>query len=291
MKSFQRTRRFIARHPIGRQNPRSCWKRWLQWQVGCRVLPYPVQLPWIEGASLIVEKGMTGATGNWYCGLHEFADMALLLHFFGDSNAEGVFLDIGANVGSYTVLASKVCKARSVAFEPVPTTFQRLLRNVKANGIESLVSARQLAVGGEYGTIQFTTDQDTTNQVADDYYEGSVIEVAVTPLDQALKSVGQMPEFWKIDVEGFEREVLRGATASLDDPAVQAILLEGNDAVIEASMKSAGFTAYRYDPFGRCLTVSGDDGPVDNNLWIRDPQTIEARCRASKKFDIFGVSV
>ena len=46
---------------------------------------------------------MTGATGNIYCGLYEFLDMAFLLHFLRNGD---LFGDIGSNIGSYTVLAT-----------------------------------------------------------------------------------------------------------------------------------------------------------------------------------------
>jgi len=292
IQDFKRTAEFIRTHPIGGRTHRSCWKRWLQWQLGSRLLPYPVALPWIADACLMTEKGMTGATGNWYCGLHEFADMALLLHFFGGpGEGEGSFLDIGANVGSYTVLASKVCGARSLAFEPVRETFKRLIRNVKINKIESIVEARQLAVGGKSGTIRFTADQDTTNQVADQSYQGSVFEVGVVALDEVLKSKARLPSFWKIDVEGFKLAVLKGAASSLRNKDVQVVLLEGGDEEIDSSMRSYGFKSAEYDVFARSLTPSGAEGPSNNNLWVRALERVQSRCRAAREFDIFGVRI
>jgi hypothetical protein len=49
--------------------------------------------------------GMTGATQNIYVGLQEFVDIMLTLHFLRKGD---LFLDMGANVGSYTILASGV---------------------------------------------------------------------------------------------------------------------------------------------------------------------------------------
>src|SRR5438874_2610827 len=100
LSSFLRTWRFIASHPLASRRRRAALSRWLRWQLGSRLLPYPVLYPWIGDAKLVVERGMTGATGNLYCGLHEFFDMALVLHFLRPGD---LFLDIGANVGAYTV--------------------------------------------------------------------------------------------------------------------------------------------------------------------------------------------
>ena len=63
---------------------------------------------------------MTGATGNIYTGLHEFEDMMFLLHLLRPGD---IFVDAGANIGSYTVLASAVVGAKSISFEPVPPLF------------------------------------------------------------------------------------------------------------------------------------------------------------------------
>ena len=88
-----------------------------------------------------------GATGNIYAGLHEFADMAFTLHFL---RPDDLFLDVGANIGSYTLLASGVCKARTISFEPDPAR---------------TVVLEQAAVGGEGGEVEFTIGRDTGNHV------------------------------------------------------------------------------------------------------------------------------
>ncbi len=79
--SLGRTHRFFRGRAIGGRQPAACCGRWLRWQIGSPLLPYPVEVAWVEKSRLVMERGMTGATGNFYCGLHEFPDMALLLHY------------------------------------------------------------------------------------------------------------------------------------------------------------------------------------------------------------------
>ena len=105
---------FIAGHPLTRDQKVRAFCRFLCWQIKCR-LQREVIVPWIAGTNLAVRRGMAGATGNIYCGLHEFEDMAFLLHLL---RPEDTFVDVGANIGSYTILAAGVCRARSIAFEP-----------------------------------------------------------------------------------------------------------------------------------------------------------------------------
>ena len=116
--------RFLCNHPLTRDHRAAGFARLFRWQVESR-LRREVIVPWVGGVRLAARRGMTGATGNIYAGLHEFADMAFTLHFL---RPDDLFLDVGANIGSYTLLASGVCKARTIAFEPDPETMALLRR-------------------------------------------------------------------------------------------------------------------------------------------------------------------
>ena len=155
--------KFIAVHPLTHDTKARAFARFISWQVASR-LRSEVIVPWIDGTHLAVRRGMTGATGNIYCGLHEFEDMTFLLHFL---RAEDVFVDVGANIGSYTILASGVRRARTFAFEPDPITFAALSRNIALNALEPFVIAHECALGPSEGQIEFTVGLDTMNRVAD----------------------------------------------------------------------------------------------------------------------------
>ena len=160
--AISRTGHFFATHPITRDALFRAWARWLSWQIRSR-LSDEVVVGWIEGQRLAVRRGMTGATGNIYTGLHEFDGMMLPLHFLRKGD---LFLDIGANIGSFTVLASGVAGATTWAFEPNPETATALERNVELNGLTGLVTVHRVALGDYDGTISFTRGHDTTNHVA-----------------------------------------------------------------------------------------------------------------------------
>ena len=130
--SFIKTLRFIWRHPLNASRRLSALKRWFFWQLGSRLVPGPVAVNFVNGARLLVKPGMTGATQNIYCGLQEFEEMAFLLHFL---RKDDLFLDIGANIGSYTILAASSVGARTMAVEPIPITFSVLIENILLNGV------------------------------------------------------------------------------------------------------------------------------------------------------------
>jgi len=243
-------------------------------------------MPFIEDSVLVVEPGMTGATGNIYCGLHEFVDMAFVLHVL---RPDDLFLDVGANIGSYTVLAAKVARAHCLSLEPVPETFARLQRNLRMNDLGSQVEAFQCAAGSTAATLSFSADQDTTNRVVDESYMGRKIDVPVQKLDDLLAD--KPASLWKVDVEGFEQEVLSGGRQALLQPTLKSVLLEGDDPQIAAIMSAAGFNRACYHPFERELKIENSTEKKNNHLWVRDWGYLSKRCREARQIVVLGVTI
>ena len=151
--------------------------------------------------------------------------MTFVLHVLRPGD---LFFDIGANVGSYTVLAGKVAGASVVAVEPVPATYDALLANVQVNAIGALVDARNCGLAAKPGMLTFTRGQDTTNHVAATAEAGSADCVAVPVTTFDALAAGACPLLAKIDVEGYETPVLAGAGESLGNPALRGLILELN---------------------------------------------------------------
>jgi FkbM family methyltransferase len=128
-----------------------------------------------------------------------------------------VFVDAGANIGAYTLPAAKLVApgGRVIAFEAHPLTFGLLKGNVEANGIANATVVNE-ALGEEPGRLRlsFTTANPGETHIAAGDETGA--EVPVTPLDAALEARGVgAVDYLKIDVEGFELPVLRGARATI----------------------------------------------------------------------------
>jgi FkbM family methyltransferase len=238
---LSKTMRFILAHPMNRGRPVAALARFATWQVQSR-LQDEVIVDWIDGAKLAVRRGMTGATGNIYCGLHEYVDMRFVLDTLEPGD---LVVDIGANVGSYTVLASKVRGACTIAVEPDPVTARALRRNIEINGITDKVHVVEAALGASAGTVSFTVGRDTVNRVAQ-AGDDNVRDVAVRTLDDVL--AGDVPRVIKIDVEGFEAEVFKGAWSTLADKRLEAIITEALDDDVLGILTRAGFERAYYDP-------------------------------------------
>jgi len=275
------TLRFIVTHPLTRHRPVSALARLVAWQVGSRLKRDHVHR-WISGTRLAVRNGMTGATGNIYCGLHEFADMALVMHAVRPGD---LFLDIGANVGSYTVLASGVCGARTIAFEPDPVTAVHLRRNVAINGIDHLVQVQESALGAHAGEVAFTVGQDTINRVAQSG-DGETRLVRLSRLDDIPGA--REATVIKLDVEGYEDQVLAGAAGVLAAPSLLAIETEAQDSRTIKVIEGFGFSRRYYDPWTRRLSAEPGSLQASNALFVRDEATLAARLADSPRRRIGG---
>jgi FkbM family methyltransferase len=284
MRFFSTGLPYIWGHPLCQHDRLGSTVRYLRWQIGSRLVAEPVIAPWVQGARLAIRRGMTGATGNLYCGLHEWPDMAFLLHLL---RSDDRFVDVGANVGSYTVLASAAIGAFTVAIEASPIALRSLQLNVAVNGIGERVSLHHLAVGERSGSILFSQDRDCMNQVVEEDYPGPTVRVPMRPIDSLAEIEAAV--LWKVDVEGFEREMLAGAARSLADPRLKAVLLEGRQQAVNAVMTAQGFQPAGYDPWSRTLTLAGLT-QQGNQLWIRDPDWIVERLRTAPSVSVFGRS-
>jgi FkbM family methyltransferase len=277
--------RFFASHPLTRTSPIKAWSRVVSWQIKSR-MRHEVLVPWIGGCSLAVKRGMTGATGNIYAGLHEFSDMMFLLHFLREGD---LFLDIGANVGAYTVLASGVCKAFTSAFEPDPDTLLALRRNVSLNGLEDLVVLNAFALGHCEDELRFTVGLDTANRVAP-AEQGNVRTIRQQMLDVVMEDT-VTPVMIKIDVEGYEENVLLGAQSVLARDCLQAIELETVTPIVAEILHRNRFTRAYYDPFSRLLARQPIDVPSANSLYVRDFGFVGNRLSVANKVRIFDHAI
>lgn len=285
------TLRFIMSHPLTKRNKLGALNRFIRWQIGSRLNPYPVVYPFVEGTSLVVEKGMTGATGNVYTGLHEFSDMGFLLHFLREKD---LFIDIGANIGSYTILASGVCRTEAISIEPSSITFQHLTRNIKLNKLDAKVKALNIGLGAEKSILRFTKSLDTINHIATTYDQASdTEEVVIEALDTIIGNIDQAL-LLKIDVEGFETEVIKGAQAALRNNNLKAIIIElngsgarygFNEEDIHKTFTSNGFKPYSYDPLHRNITELNSYGSL-NTIYLRDIEFVQERISSSPKIKI-----
>jgi FkbM family methyltransferase len=136
---------------------------------------------------------------------------------FREHISEGdVVFDVGANLGAYTTLFGQWVgpRGRVYSFEPAPVARGGLLRHVTLNGLADRVVVRPEAMSAAEGTARFrASGLNGDNRLGDDSAQS--IDVPTTSLDAFCRTHALRPAFIKLDVEGAELDVLRGARETL----------------------------------------------------------------------------
>ncbi|WP_025144446.1 FkbM family methyltransferase [Pedobacter jeongneungensis] len=291
--SIKRTLRFIQQHPLAKKHLLKAYANFFRWQLVSRLNTKATPIKFIEGTKFLARKRITGITGNIYVGLHEFEEMSFLLHFL---RHEDTFFDVGANVGAYTILASGVVKAKSIAFEPALCTFKILEANIRLNNLAELATCQNIGVGDRHTHMHFTQNQDTTNHVAL-IASADTIGIDIFPLDYFYPA--HRPAMLKIDVEGFETAVLKGALKLLKDPLLKVIIIELNgsgqkysydDEKIHQQLIKLDFNPFKYDPFSRILYPISSYGTF-NTIYIRDVDSVRDKLINAKPFHVLNEKI
>ena len=129
----------------------------------------------------------------------------------------GVVLDIGANAGNYSLLFGRCVNptGKVFAFEPAPEAFTGLMRHIQLNALDSVVFPMPAAVSDQPGEASFIANgfQGGNRLLAleEKLRAENVMRVPCVTVDSFCAEKQITPNFIKIDVEGFELAVLRGA--------------------------------------------------------------------------------
>jgi FkbM family methyltransferase len=198
---------------------------------------------------------MIGLGGKYFFGFNKFLYVCSL-HGLGILNYEsnkksgenhfihnqiknipsGVVIDVGANVGKYSIEIKKLNSNLDIyAFEPHPTTYKGLIKNTASLDIKTF----NLGVGSheaelvlyDYANNDGSEHASLQKGVIDEFHRGTAIEylVEVVSLDKfTLKHQISSIELLKIDTEGYEFEVLKGAKELLISGKIQLIQIEFN---------------------------------------------------------------
>lgn len=181
------------------------------------------------------------------------------LMFLRSSLSRGqVLLDVGANVGHISLLlADCVGPANIFAFEPAPTAFKRLTENWQLNGWDTQRIV-QAAVGEDSGWVYVddVPHPTTTNRVHATAPRDPSVRVPLVRLDDFRERIRhQRVGLLKIDVEGFEGRVFRGAQRLLREERPRIVMFESLEAqpapAVEAALKEANYVIFQLDPSGR----------------------------------------
>lgn len=191
-----------------------------------------------------------------------FEKEPITIEWIGELAAGEVLIDVGANVGMYTIWAAKTRGARVFAFEPEAQNYALLNRNIALNGLGERVTAYCLALSDQpgYSLLHLSTLQvggsghslgervDFKHEPANPVFSQGCIAARLD--DLVAEGVVTSPVHIKIDVDGFEPKVISGARRVLADRKLRSLLIEINQNLADhmqlvVELESLGF---RFDP-------------------------------------------
>jgi FkbM family methyltransferase len=290
LKKVYLTLRDFSNHPLKRHAKFKAIIEFCMGQLAIRWIPGDVCVPFPNGAKLLVPPMMKGSFHFLFLGLYEYEEMSFLLHFL---RPDDLFVDVGANIGAYTVLAGACAGCKTISFEPSASNYKYLVDNIHLNNLQGRSSGVNMAIGNEKGVIQFTEGLGTEGYVTSGGGHLKTVPVQVDKLDDLLKD--KDPVVIKIDVEGFESNVIAGARQVLRSQSLRCILIEKagnaerygiNENSLHAEIMEASFVPFRYSPGNRTLIEVSNDyhGVV---IYLRDQKEACERLRHADLFS-FG---
>jgi FkbM family methyltransferase len=184
-------------------------------------------------------------------------------------------VDVGANHGLFSLEAAHFVgrSGRIHAFEPAPRTRAVLESNLKVNDLDDRIRLFPSAVGAEPGTARLRIHHERSglNTLAAEDIRWNrrrlpadeVVEVPVTTLDLHAKALGlEAIDFLKIDVEGFELSVLKGARGLLARHAVRWIMVEVGDLTCANARVAPGAILAELSAHGYRLRAIDSEGRI-----------------------------
>ena len=184
-------------------------------------------------------------------------------------------------------------KAKSISFEPLPSTFDRLIDQIKLNRIEHLVEAKNNGVGDKKCTLEFTNNLNAMNKVNTDTNNTDITKVDVINLDDYYAP--STNSFVKIDVEGYEKFVLNGGRNFFKNKNVSTLNIELNgtgklfgihDNDIHEMIISFGFKPISYNPLSRKISLLRTYQESGNNtIYVKNIE--DAQLRVTKSEPVF----
>ncbi len=237
----------VAQTPEGSSGSAALARVWA-WQAWRRTVGRPITIRCAEGSLLHAPSWSRVAAVLVGTGLTEHDDAIFTLDLLRPGD---LYVDVGANIGFYAVLAGRR-GARVEAFEPSPQAGLACERSVALNGLEGSVTIHRTACGATTGLARFTTGLDIANHVVAGDEPG--IDVQMSTLDRELAGLEAPLSMFKVDAEGHDLDVLRGALEAVERlrPVVMVEIWTGGGAPRDL-LEPFGYRTYSYDPGSRAL--------------------------------------
>jgi FkbM family methyltransferase len=229
-----------------------------------------------------------------YCDRFEWRERQFLKNYLKPGD---IFVDVGANIGLFTLIASRLVGAggKVVAFEPSAKTFDRLAGNVELNRMNN-VQCFQMALSDRSGRIQMNSSldgYDAWNSMAPPHAGSAFATETVSAVtwddfagEHHLRGCVTM---MKIDVEGWENHVLSGGIEAFSRPDAPVLQVEFTDQAAQSAgsscqalyrqLEALGYQMFLYDEKSRSIFPDPlrEEYPYLNLIAAKNPDEINSR--------------
>ncbi len=185
-----------------------------------------------------------------YLGLFEPRETRLIAELLASGD---IFLDVGAHIGWFSTIAARCVGStgKVIACEPYPTNAVRLRENLTQNNCTN-VRVVEAAMGSQPGTLTLASHGDSGGVTALDWARDGQVDVSMMTIDEVVANVENIA-LMKVDVEGWEAHVLRGAATTLT--RTENVLIEINRSALRKAgsspeelfslLRTAGFRTFQ----------------------------------------------
>lgn len=295
-----KTIQYIWQHPNCRNQKFRSIARFFQWQLYKRLIGQQYDLQLLPNLKIRCYDNSASASAALYCGLYDYHEMNFLLRYL---RSEDYFIDIGANIGIYTLLAASVIQSGEIfSFEALSRNYDRLVENLALNQLNQVIAHRVAISDCEATAFLELGDQDSTASITDQIDPTNAILVPTTTLNTIFRDIlndqklGRLT-LGKMDIEGGELKALQGATSLLQKslPPVWIIeILNGSDQKanhystnVVSFLEAYHYHLYEYDADTNNLTPTSLEQHHGNNfLAIADSALDFVQDRTCKTFKL-----
>ena len=292
---------YLLKRNIGRAKILKIVKNFTVLQIKKNLSKKPFVFETCSKSFAFVQKGIDSASisGLFYYGLNEFNEVLFAWHIL---RPDDIFFDIGANQGSWGLI---LCPKKIIChqFEPSTETFEILKKQISLNErFKDYLIPHKKAISNKNSTVNFTKDFFTSNQIIDKKTKNKDInfeKVKSITLNSASEKYG-MPTLIKIDVEGFNDQVLEKGNKVLENPTLKALIIETFRRIeykkksfmeFEELLASYGFYPYSYNPIMRTIkpiTKTNDDPFANDTIYFRVSRDDLILLKESKPLKVLG---
>ncbi|GAA6621370.1 FkbM family methyltransferase [Scytonema sp. NUACC26] len=225
----QQTIQYIWSHPNCQQQKFQSLFRFIGWQFYKRLFHKFIDIQIIPQVKIRCYPDSYSAGAVLYCGLYDYDEMNFLLRYLRDEDS---FLDVGANVGVYTLLAaSKIKSGLIYSFEALPKNYARLRENIQINQFKQ-VKPHSIAISNSAGSTAFNLAEGDSMPFITSTATNNTITIQTDTLDNLLREECLTSlTLAKIDIEGAEMLAFKGATSLLKQQRPYVWIVEINDTV------------------------------------------------------------